>query len=107
MVTANASKVLMVKMSGLVLIALPVLAPLTSPGLVLLSTLTTCILGPSAPTRVSVIALLENANALLVTKVLLASVLCALITVMIKELAGLRSILLPRLDVSTMLLGML
>merc|ERR1712167_34269 len=104
--TASASRVLMARMNGLVLTARLVLALLTLHGLVLLSTRTTCILGLSVPIRVSVTAVLASASASLVTKELLASVLCALTTVMTRELAGLRSILPARPDVCMTLLGM-
>jgi hypothetical protein len=103
---ASASKDLTVKLNGLVPTALLALVPLILPGLVLLLTRTTYILGLSAPTRVSAIAQVVNASASLDTKVLPASVPFVPTTAMTKELAGLRSFLLARQVVSTMLHGM-
>ena len=91
--TANVSLVLMVRRSGLALIALFAHVLAISPGLVMLSTPITSTLGLSAPIRVPVTVNLVPANVSLGTMVLLANVPHALIIVMTVVLAGLRSTL--------------
>lgn len=102
MITANATLALMVKQNGLELIALFAHALRIMLGLVLWSMLTIFTLGWSARIREPAIVPLENANALLDMKVLLASALLALIIAMTVAHAGPRSTLLPRLVVYTL-----
>lgn len=102
MITANATLALMVKQNGLELIALFAHALRIMLGLVLSSMLTIFTLGWSARIREPAIVPLENANALLDMKVLLASALLALIIAMTVAHAGPRSTLLPRLVVYTL-----